>query len=157
MLASVPALSSLSRLRALSQPFASNTLGISVFVFPSLMAAAQPAGAANNARGANVAQNSANMSEMGLCNFFPCGGSTTMIRVIQGLMEFLALGIIFLSVLGIIIGGLYYIFSAGDEGGAERGKSIIVASVIGLAVVFLSYLIVKLMQALAWGLNTGGA
>ncbi len=88
----------------------------------------------------------ASLCAMRLCEFFTPSRSTGVTDFLKVIMRFLGLTIILVATLGIMIGGLFYIFSAGDEGQAERGKSIIIASVIGLTVVFLSYLIVTLLQ-----------
>ncbi len=88
----------------------------------------------------------ASLCKMRLCEFFTPSRSTGLTDFIKVIMRFLGLTIVLVATVGIIIGGLFYIFSAGDEGKAERGKSIIIASIIGLSVVFMSYLIVTLLQ-----------
>jgi len=63
-------------------------------------------------------------------------------------MRFLGITIVLASVLGFMIGGSFLIFSAGSENTAERGKSILLASIIGLSVTLLAYLIVTLFQSI---------
>ncbi len=98
----------------------------------------------------------ANMGKMGLCTFIRCGGSTSEINFLRRIMSYLAITIVLVATIGIIIGGMFYIFDAGSESGADNGKSIIIASVIGLTMVFLSYLIITLLQAFVFSFNTGG-
>lgn len=56
------------------------------------------------------------------------------------------LGITFgLAVLFIVIGGLRYIVSGGNEESAEKGKKTILNAVIGVIVVIMSYIIINLV------------
>lgn len=93
----------------------------------------------------------ANLCAMGLCSFT---GPRTVEQVFKVIMTFLGLTITLVSVLGIIIGGLFYIFSFGNPSGAEKGKVMIIASLTGLTFVFLSYLIVTLVQSFIYGFGT---
>ena len=53
-----------------------------------------------------------------------------------------------LSVLFLIIGGFWYITSAGNEETAEKGKGTAVNAIIGLVIVILSYVIVNVISGL---------
>ena len=55
------------------------------------------------------------------------------------------------AVLGVMVGGFFILFSAG-ENGMESGKKILIASAIGLAVVMMSYLIVTLLQTFIYSI-----
>ncbi len=48
-----------------------------------------------------------------------------------------------LAVLAIIIGGVYYIASFGDEGRAKTGKKVILYAVIGLAIIGFAAILVN--------------
>ncbi len=50
-----------------------------------------------------------------------------------------------LSVLMIIVGGVIYITSAGDEKRSEMGKNIVKFAMIGIVVAMLSLVIVKVL------------
>jgi hypothetical protein len=71
------------------------------------------------------------------------------ITAINGLITLVInylLGITFgLAVLFIVIGGLRYIVSGGNEESAEKGKKTILNAVIGIIIVILSYIIINLV------------
>jgi len=52
-----------------------------------------------------------------------------------------------LAVLGLVIGGVLLLLSAGNPGLAKMGKDAIIASVIGLCLAYGSYLIIKTILA----------
>lgn len=102
-------------------------------------------------------------------NPFGCGGLTSIIDAIFGIgcgpagaetASELIIGIInillaivgLLSVLYIIIGGLRYITAHGNEEQAEGAKKTILHAIIGIAVVIMSFVIVRIISnALAFG------
>ncbi len=49
------------------------------------------------------------------------------------------------AVIFIIIGGYYYIFSAGDPAKATKGRTTMVNALIGLTIIVLSYVIVQIV------------
>jgi len=49
----------------------------------------------------------------------------------------------FLSVLGIIIGGILYVTSSGDSSNVTKAKNTILYSIVGLVVAILAYAIVR--------------
>lgn len=50
-----------------------------------------------------------------------------------------------LAVIFIIIGGLYYITSSGNPERTEKGKKVIISTIIGIVVISLSLLIVSIL------------
>jgi len=85
----------------------------------------------------------AHLGKMGLLF---SGGPRSVSALLIMLMGFLSQAIIFTSVIGFMIGGGFFIFSAGDEGMMSRGKDIMIASVIGLTVTLLAYAIVHFVR-----------
>lgn len=66
---------------------------------------------------------------------------------IQGVFNFLVGFVIFAALLMIVIGGFYYITSAGNQAQAGTAKKIITDALLGLIVVFLTYLILFTINA----------
>ena len=60
-----------------------------------------------------------------------------------------------LSLLAFIVGGLMWLLSAGKAEMVTRGKQTILGAVIGLAIVFTSYMIIQMVYA-SFGLNWQG-
>lgn len=50
-----------------------------------------------------------------------------------------------IDVLFLIIGGFFYITSAGNEDRAEKGKSTVINAIIGLVIIVLSYVIANVV------------
>ncbi len=74
-----------------------------------------------------------------------CNDNWTIEQVFQLVLQ-IAIGIAFLiSVLMLVYGGFLYITAAGNQETSEKGKKAIISALIGLAIVFLSYLIVNLV------------
>jgi len=65
-----------------------------------------------------------------------------LVNLILYILEFSAA----LAVLFIIIGGVRYIVSAGDEDAAEKAKRMILYAIIGLIIIILSFVIVNFIQ-----------
>jgi len=42
-----------------------------------------------------------------------------------------------------ILGGFFFIFSSGESGKVEKGKGMIIGSVVGLIIMFASYVIIQ--------------
>lgn len=61
------------------------------------------------------------------------------------------------AVLFMIIGGFWYITSAGNEETAEKGKGTAINAVIGLVIIILSYVIVNVVSGLVTNATTGNA
>lgn len=75
---------------------------------------------------------------------------TSLEELLLKVITLLGTLIVLASVVGIVVGGAFLVFSGGDDGKVSRGKDIIVYSLIGLAVTLCSYLIVTLVQAVLY-------
>lgn len=74
----------------------------------------------------------------------------------QLILDFIQLLLMFagpLAVLFVIIGGFYYITSAGNEEQAQKGKRTLLNALIGIIIVVLSYTIVTVLQNTISGLS----
>lgn len=69
------------------------------------------------------------------------------------IMDFLGRTIIMVSVLGIMIGGGFWVFSNGDEGMVSKGKDMLLASIVGLSVTMLAYAIIMLVQSVLYNIG----
>ena len=68
------------------------------------------------------------------------------------------LGVAFLvAVLFLIFGGFRYIFSAGNEEAAEKGRNTVLNALIGVAIIILSYVIVQIVSRTVSGGTTGSS
>ena len=72
---------------------------------------------------------------------FFCSASDVIIFAINYLLVFSGS----VTVLFLIIGGFWYLTSAGNEEQAEKGKKTLINSVIGLVIIMLSFAIVKIV------------
>jgi fucose 4-O-acetylase-like acetyltransferase len=77
-----------------------------------------------------------------------CTASGLAMFAIQTLINFSGV----VAVLFLIVGGFFYLTSAGNEEQSEKGKKILINSVIGLVVIILASAIVRIIA----GLVTGG-
>jgi len=66
-----------------------------------------------------------------------------IIKIINWFLTFLAS----LSVLMIVVAGIMYITSGGDEGRVDKAKSWLTYAIVGLVVALLGYVIVKTVSA----------
>lgn len=83
-----------------------------------------------------------------------CAGSglncqnTSVNGLIRTIINWL-LGIAFgIAVLFLIIGGFWYITSAGNEETAEKGKNTAINAIIGIVIIILSYVIINVIASL---------
>jgi hypothetical protein len=84
-----------------------------------------------------------------------CTAGTDINQLIRTVINWL-LGIAFgIAVLFLIIGGFWYITSAGNEETAEKGKGTAVNALIGIVIIILSYVIVNVVANLVT--NAGGS
>ncbi|MEI7750203.1 MAG: pilin [Candidatus Moraniibacteriota bacterium] len=75
----------------------------------------------------------------------------SMVQIIQGVLNFL-LGISgLLAMIMLVIGGFMFFASAGDEKRAETAKSLVKYSIMGIAVVVLSLIIIRTIAMLLSG------
>ncbi len=83
-----------------------------------------------------------------------CNAGTSVNQLISTVIRWM-LGIAFgIAVLFLIIGGFWYITSAGNEETAEKGKNTAINAIIGIIIIILSYVIVSVVSNLVS--NTGG-
>jgi len=103
----------------------------------------------------------------------PCGGLTAegvaqnpckfchLFVLFNNLIQFLLFCIVPpIAVFGIVVGGVYFIFSRGEPASVQKGKDIMKAVVIGLFIVFTAWLLINLfftyINVLSWtGLSNG--
>jgi len=86
-----------------------------------------------------------------------CNAGTTVNGLIRTVINWL-LGIAFaVAVLFLIIGGFWYITSAGNEEQAEKGKSTAVNAIIGIVIIILSYVIISVVSNFVANPNTNNA
>lgn len=116
-----------------------------------------PPDASTNIPGANPAwcNNDPNLEySNGVClpksDFFPKTGiagssslSGLMLKIIQLLLTFAGV----IGVLILVVGGFWYLTSAGNDEQAEKGKKAIMNAIIGLVVVMLAYAIVTVISS----------
>ena len=104
-------------------------------------------------------------AQSSLGNSFPCDSSTGLncnagtsvnglIRTVITWMLGIAFGI---AVLFLIIGGFWYITSAGNEETAEKGKNTAINAIIGIVIIILSYVIVNVVSNLVGNVGSGSS
>ncbi len=85
----------------------------------------------------------------GLClpksNFGGLGGTRTWQELTKKIIDILLTISGVIAVLFILIGGFWYITSAGNEEQAEKGKKALINAIIGLVVVILSFVIISVV------------
>lgn len=89
-------------------------------------------------------------------NGLNCNAGTSvngLIKTVINWMLSIAFGI---AVLFLIIGGFWYITSAGNEETAEKGKNTAVNAVIGIVIIILSYVIVNVVSTMVSTAGTTG-
>ncbi|MBU0731719.1 pilin [Patescibacteria group bacterium] len=70
-------------------------------------------------------------------------GLCDLVQFIVDATQFLAGGVAAFALLFFIIGGFYWIFSAGNEQRIAQGKKIMIGSITGVVIVFLAWIIVN--------------
>lgn len=75
-------------------------------------------------------------------------GTTDPNAFIKNIINILLSVAFALAVLFLIIGGFWYITSAGNEETAEKGKSTAINAIIGIVIIILSYVIVNVVAGL---------
>lgn len=85
------------------------------------------------------------------CNTLNGVNCTTATSSLTGLILYvinIMLGLAgLIAVLFLIIGGFWFITSAGNEEAAEKGKSTVINAIIGIIIVILSYVIVSVLSS----------
>lgn len=77
-----------------------------------------------------------------------------LIRIVINWLLGIAFGV---AVLFLIIGGFWYITSAGNEETAEKGKGTAINAIIGIVIIILSYVIINVVSTLVTNTNSGAA
>jgi len=75
----------------------------------------------------------------------PVGGSHALENIVGVGFQLLIIAAIFLALLNIIWGGFNWIMSEGDKTRVGKARERIVYSIIGLLVVFLSFLVINVI------------
>ena len=83
-----------------------------------------------------------------LCNAAP--GS-----VIGVIINFIFIIAIIIAFIFLVIGGFKWIVSGGDKGAVEGARNTIIAAIVGLVILFLSYIILNLVLGL-FGMSLSG-
>lgn len=82
----------------------------------------------------------------------PGGGDLTPAKLLQNVILYILMFAAAIAVLFLIIGGVKYIVSQGNEKSVESSKHTILYAVIGLLVIILSYVIVNFVLTQAGSL-----
>lgn len=72
-----------------------------------------------------------------------CSASELTLKIINYIIAFSGT----ITILFLIIGGFMYLTSAGNEEATEKGKKILVNSVIGLVIIIMSFAIVRIVAS----------
>lgn len=67
------------------------------------------------------------------------GDDATVVKVIVSLVQVAIAAIGIVTVIVIIVGGVFYVISTGDPGKTKRAKDTILYGIVGLAVAMLAY------------------
>lgn len=87
-----------------------------------------------------------------------CNAGTNVNSLIQTVIQWMLTIAFGIAVLFLIIGGFWYVTSAGNEETAEKGKNTVVNALIGIIIIVLAYVIVSVVANLVSGAGgTGGA
>lgn len=77
---------------------------------------------------------------------------TNPLLVVKGIIQFILVIAFVLAFLLLLIGGVRWITSGGDEKGVASARNTITAALIGLVIVLLAYAIIRLVE-LFFGVN----
>lgn len=80
-------------------------------------------------------------------------GINGLIRTVINWLLGIAFGV---AVLFLIIGGFWYITSAGNEETAEKGKNTAINAIIGIVIIILSWVIVNVVSSFVGGAGSSG-
>lgn len=87
-------------------------------------------------------------------NFSPlCLNASDLGRVITNAINFLFVVAALLALVFLIIGGVKWLTSQGEKEGVNKARETIVAAIVGLVIIFLSYLIVNFILNLFVGVS----
>lgn len=77
--------------------------------------------------------------------------------VVGGLVTLLFIAAIIVALFYLIWGGFKWLTSGGDKGAVQQAREHIVAAIIGLVVIFLSYFILNILLQFFLGVDISGA
>ncbi len=100
----------------------------------------------------DAGKNSALCTGSGLNCTAGANGLNGLIKVVINWLLGIAFGV---AVLFLIIGGFWYITSAGNEETAEKGKGTAINAIIGIVIIILSYVIINVISGLVSSAGTG--
>ncbi len=75
-------------------------------------------------------------------------------QISEAFIKLLTGVVLLLTILTFMIGSSFWIFSAGNESLVERGKDLMIYSLVGILIVVGSYVIVRLFQVILYALGT---
>ena len=85
-----------------------------------------------------------------------CSGTSSVTSLLKLVINWM-LGLAgLIAVLFLIIGGFWYLTSAGNEEQAEKGKNTVINAIIGIVIIVLSWVIVNVVANLAASNTSGG-
>lgn len=82
-----------------------------------------------------------------------CLGANDLNKVIGNAINFIFVVAAMLALIFLIIGGVKWLTSQGEKEGVNKARETIVAAVVGLVIIFLSYLIVNFVLNLFVGVS----
>lgn len=77
-----------------------------------------------------------------------CGDASSIGPAIGSVVNFIFVVAIIIALIFLIYGGLKWLVSGGDKGKVEEARGTIIAAIIGLIIVFLSYVILNFVLTL---------
>lgn len=87
-------------------------------------------------------------------NFSPlCLGASELGKVITNAINFLFVVAAMMALVFLIIGGVKWLTSQGEKEGVNKARETIVAAIVGLVIIFLSYLIINFVLNLFVGVS----
>lgn len=103
-----------------------------------------------------LALNLPNCGAFGGFNCTNTGAGATLTGLITTVINWLLALAGLIAILFLVIGGFWYITSAGNEETAEKGKNTAINAIIGLVIIILSYVIVNVVANLVSSAGSPG-